>query len=114
MNRADIEFRIGCSYLLIDVVVVLPTAKKHIGKAMEPLGAAESAAIGKTRKHGEAAILKGAEFIPYIVEAFGGLGHMARSFNKFLANYGARNNVAFSSQELMQEIYADVTVALHE
>ena len=39
---------------------------------------------------------------------------MARSFNKFLANYGARNNVAFSSEELMQEIYADVTVALHE
>ena len=113
-ERPDIEARIGGDYFLIDVTIILPTAKTHIAKALEPLGAAKSAEKAKVKKHGAEAKRKGALLIPYVIETYGGMAPTARDFNKFLANYGVRNEMTYTKDEIFKSLYSKIAVAVQE
>ena len=113
-ERPDIEARIGGDNFLIDVTIILPTAKSHVAKALKPLGAAISAGKAKIKKHGPESERKGVLFIPYVVETYGGLAPNARDFNKFLANYGVRNEMTYTKDEIFKSLYSAIAVAVQE
>ena len=114
LERPDIEAHIGRDHYVIDVMVPHPTAKSNVVSATAPLGVAKKEEIKNCKKHKRFAENRGASMIAYIVESYGGMGKQARSFNKTVANYAARTSSVYGRDELLQSIYAAVSVEVQE
>ena len=66
----------------IDVRVTHPASLSYVETACQgPLRAAEAAAQEKRRRYAAMAHADGADFVPFLVETFGGFGKDARTFN---------------------------------
>ena len=80
-RRTDIYAVLGPKSYHIDVRVTHPTSLSYVETACQgPLRAAEAAAQEKRRRYAAMAHADGAEFVPFIVETFGGFGKDARTF----------------------------------
>ena len=57
---------------------------------------------------------RGATMVGYIVESFGGMGKQARSFNLAVATFAARTISVYTRDELLQSIFAAVSIEVQE
>jgi hypothetical protein len=85
-RRPDLDVTIGGKRFLVDVSIRHPTAPSRVARAAagRPLLTAERAAHEKMLYHGPsvAALHPPAEFVPFVLESYGGLASQAAAFTK--------------------------------
>ena len=114
-RRTDIYAVLGPKSYHIDVRVTHPTSLSYVETACQgPLRAAEAAAQEKRRRYAAMAHADGAEFVPFIVETFGGFGKDARTFIADLAKFAATTSQVWSAAETRFLVRAEVQRALFE
>lgn len=91
-----------------------PTAKSHVKDAIKPLGVAEKEEGKMCEKHKLFAQNRGATMVAYVIESYGGMGKQARSFNLVVANYAGRTSSVYTRDELLQSIFSEISVEIHE
>ena len=85
-RRTDIFAVLGPKSYHVDVRVTHPTSTSYVELACQgPLRAADAAAQEKKRRYAAMASAEGAEFVPFVVETYGGFGTDARAFMDDLA-----------------------------
>jgi hypothetical protein len=114
-RRTDIFAVLGPKSYHIDVRVTHPTSLSYVETACQgPLRAGEAAAQEKRRRYAAMAHADGAEFVPFIVETFGGFGKDARIFIADLARFAATTSQVWSAAETRFLVRAEVQRALFE
>ena len=78
-DHTDIRIALGARLFYVDVSVVHPTAASYIPTSSRRiLATAAAAERRKDAKYLQRAAAENAEFVPFIVESFGGFGNKAR------------------------------------
>ena len=114
-RRTDIFAVLGPKTYHIDVRVTHPTSLSYVAVACQgSLRAASVAAQEKKRQYGAMASAEGAEFVPFVVETFGGFGKEARDFISDVAKFASVTSQVWSASETRHLIRAEVHRALFE
>ena len=114
-RRTDIFAVLGPKSYHIDVRVTHPTSLSYVQVACQgPLRAAELAAQEKRRRYAALAHADGAEFVPFVVETFGGFRKDARAFISDLAKFAVTSSRVWSAAETRFMVRAEVHRALFE
>jgi hypothetical protein len=114
-RRTDIFAVLGAKSYHIDVRVTHPTSTSYVEVACQgPLRAAEVAAAEKKRRYAALARAEGADFVPFIVETYGGFGKEARAFIDDLAKFAAITSQVWSASEMRFMVRSEVHRALFE
>ena len=113
-KRPDAQIIYHNTNTLIDIAVSNPIAPTHATHAAQHiLGTATNAEKRKNDKYNEDCRAFGADFIPFSVEVFGGLGEQARQLIKFIHNIALANpSPIYSARELVNELVSSVAVAV--
>jgi len=114
-RRTDIFAVLGAKSFHLDVRVTHPTSTSYVEVACQgPLRAADVAAAEKKRRYTALARAEGAEFVPFIVETYGGFGKEARAFIDELAKFAAITSQVWSAAETRFMVRSEVQKALFE
>jgi hypothetical protein len=113
-QRTDLEVHLDDYKALIDVSVVHPTAPSYLTLASKgPLEVAKRAANLKRKKYLD--LIKSNDncnFIPFVVETYGGMCSESINFNTIVANFADRNNSPHSWRNVSMDICASVSIAI--
>jgi hypothetical protein len=114
-RRTDIFAVLGPKSYHIDVRVTHPTSRSYVEVACQgSLRAANVAAQEKKRQYGAMASAEGAEFVPFIVETYGGFGVDARDFMSELAKFASLTSQVWSASETRHLVRTEIHRALFE
>ena len=91
----------GKTQQLVDVTVVNPTCPPHVDKAQKQLAVAEHAAQLKIEKYKEMAVEIQAEFVPFAIEAYGGLSSSARRLIRQISVFASDHLSSWSKKEIV-------------
>ena len=100
---------------IIDVSVRHPTARSHVAVgARGPLKVAEQAAREKTRKYEGMAAGLHAQFVPFILETYGGWSSGAANLVRRWVKTALEQDDTWGSAELHQDLKMCVAVAIQK
>jgi len=113
-RRTDTEILLGNKHFLIDVCVTMPTCNSAIGKRVEPkqLAFGKEKALAKIRKHRENAEFLHAQFIPFVMEGYGGIVPECKQLLSSLLYYSYDNASPSSQSLLASHLYSSISIAL--
>jgi hypothetical protein len=114
-KRQDLKISLGPKRYLVDVVISHPLCSTHVAHAARsgrPLAVAEQAAREKRRKHEGEIKDKGATFVPFLLEIFGGMGRDAAAFIKQLIGEAKLLNYRWAPRETVYGIIPAVSAAV--
>ena len=114
-KRQDLKISLGPKRYLVDVVISHPLCSTHVAHAARsgrPLAVAEQAAREKRRKHEGEIKDKGATFVPFSLESFGGMGADAAAFIKQLIGEAKLLNYRWAPRETVYGIIPAVSAAV--
>ena len=113
-RRTDTEILLGNKHILIDVSVAMPTCNTAINLRAEPkqLAFAKDKALNKVRKHRENAEFLHAQFIPFVMEGYGGIIPECKELLSSLLYYSYDNTSPSSQSLLASHLYSSIAVAL--
>src|ERR1700678_4245567 len=105
-TRPDLQLVLNGRQLLVDVTIRHPACKTNIlhGSARQQLAAAHKGEAEKKAKYAAMAKTKQAEFLPFAVETYGGLGKAARKLRKRIASSAEEGPQMLSEKEVMREL----------
>jgi hypothetical protein len=107
----------GGELLLCDVSIVQPSAPTHTNKGQQRLAVAEQAAVEKHRQYDRMAEQEGADFVPVIMEAFGGIHDAAVAFFRRLASLAEHDkydSCPWNRREALIGITSAVAIAIQK
>ena len=98
----------------MDVTIRHPACKTNImhGSARQQLAAAHKGEAEKKAKYASMAKTQQAEFLPFAVETYGGLGKAARKLRKRIASSAQEGPQMLSEKEVMRELRGSVAIAV--
>ena len=97
-KRPDVHIYFPSSRTMVDVSVVHPGAISFARHAHVPLYAAHCRERDKTSKYRKVAETESAQFVPFVLETFGGFGTQALKFVSDVASL-ARDNLSLAQSE---------------
>jgi len=115
-RRTDTEILLGNKHILIDVSVAMPTCNTAINLRAEPkqLAFAKDKALNKVRKHRENAEFLHAQFIPFVMEGYGGIIPECKQLLSSLLYYSYDNTSPSSQSLLSSHLYSSISIALQK
>ena len=115
-RRPDLDVTIGGRRFLVDVSIRHPTAPSRVARAATgpPLVTAERGAREKTLYHGPsvAAMHPPAEFVPFVLETYGGLAGQAAAFIKTVITATAQLAYVWAPPEIIHGLPYAIAVAV--
>jgi hypothetical protein len=106
--RPDIMIMMGDKRFLLDVTIIHPTCPTHVKQS----NAMKTAEDDKTRTYKELAEGHLMEFVPFVVESFGGVAPRARVFLGQLSVFAQRWFGPWSQSEIMEGLEDAIAVAV--
>ncbi len=102
--------------MLLDVTIRHPACKTNImhGSAEQQLAAAHKGEAEKKAKYTAMAKTQQAEFLPFAVETYGGLGKAARKVMKRIASAAEVGPQMLSEKEALRELKGAVAIAVQK
>ena len=79
-KRPDLQIIMNHKCYLLDIAVTNPTAPTNVSNGQTLLGQASAYEKIKTRKYDELARAQHSDFIPFVIETYGGIGGKAQQF----------------------------------
>ena len=115
-TRPDLQLVLNGRQLLVDVTIRHPACKTNImhGSARQQLAAAHKGEAEKKAKYASMAKTQQAEFLPFAVETYGGLGKAARKLRKRIASSAEEGPQMLSEKEVMRELRGSVAIAVQK
>jgi len=115
-TRPDLQLVLNGRQLLVDVTIRHPACKTNImhGSARQQLAAAHKGEAEKKAKYAAMAKTQQAEFLPFAVETYGGLGKAARKLRKRIASSAEEGPQMLSEKEVMRELRGSVAIAVQK
>ena len=106
----------GDSYWWMSPSIRHPACKTNImhGSARQQLAAAHKGEAEKKAKYASMAKTQQAEFLPFAVETYGGLGKAARKLRKRIASSAEEGPQMLSEKEVMRELRGSVAIAVQK
>ena len=112
-QHTDIRVALGSRLIYVDVSVVHPTAASYVAASSRwSLATARAAESRKSRQYLQRAVDENAEFVPFIVESFGGFGDRARAFVNQIAAYARVGSQLWSPHDIRTRVQRGVHDAL--
>src|ERR1700753_1526479 len=113
-TRPDLQLLLNGHQVLVDVTIRDPACKTNIqhGSATQQLAAAHRGEAEKKAKYAAMAKTQQAEFIPFAVETYGGMGKSARKLIKRIASVAQDRLQATSEKEVRQQLEESVAIAV--
>ena len=115
-TRPDLQLVLNGRQLLVDVTIRHPACKTNImhGSARQQLAAAHKGEAEKKAKYAAMAKTQQAEFLPFAVETYGGLGKAARKLRKRIASSAEEGPQMLSEKEVRRELRGSVAIAVQK
>jgi hypothetical protein len=79
-KRPDLQIIMNHKCYLLDIAITNPTAPTNVSNGQTLLGQASAYEKIKTRKYDELARAQHSDFIPFVIETYGGIGGKAQQF----------------------------------
>ena len=92
-KRPDANFFLHNRSIATDVSIIHPASKTYAKKAAKALGAAARREGEKKREYSEQARSENLDFIPFVLETFGGFGKEAVTLQEILTDEGSLNGM---------------------
>ena len=112
-RRPDIQMILNGQHILSDVRISHPCCPTHApDAARHSLATAKKAEAGKIRKYRHTANIQAAQFIPFAVETFGGLGPQAEKLIKQIIITSRDQMILWPHLQLVEELRGAIAIAI--
>jgi hypothetical protein len=111
----DLEVTWGAHRFLVDVSIRHPAARSNVARGSTgQLKVASQAAREKVRKYEELAAGSRAEFVPFVLESFGGWCTEAADFVRRLTKMARIDDPTWDTNELLSDLRVAISVTLQK